>query len=104
MTLDEIKAFVAAVDPNAGHYESAFQGSSSYTVWREHNTLGFMADDQHQGAIRFQIDRFTKDEDDEITQAFVAALEAAPDIAYRKETDYEPDTGYIHHIYDCEGL
>lgn len=104
MTLEDIRAFVAAIDPDAGHFASAYQGSPAYTVWKEFNTLGMMADDQHQGGIKFQIDRFARDEFDRIARDIKAALEADPRIAYRKETDYERDTGYIHHIYECEGI
>ena len=104
MTLSDIKAFVAAVDPNAGHYESAYQGSQAYTVWRERTTLAMMADDEHQGGFRFQIDRFTKDEGDAIAAAIETALDADPRIAYERLTDYEQDTRYIHHIFDCEGI
>ena len=103
MTLAEIKALVIACDPNAGHYESAYAGSDAYTVWRELHRLDLMADDLHQSGWAFQIDRFTRSEDDAIAQAFVAALDAEPAVAYSHLTDYERDSGYIHHIFDCEG-
>ena len=104
MTLDEIRRFVTGIDPDAGHYESAYQGDSAYTVWREYNTMDMMADNEHQGAQKFQIDRFTKDEFDQTAIDLEAALEADPRIAYRHLTDYERDTRYIHHIYECEGI
>ena len=104
MTLEEIRLFVVAIDQNAGHYESAYQGGSAYTVWREFRTLGMMADDEHQGALKFQIDRFTKDEFDQTATEIETALEQDPRIAYEHLTDYEPDTRYIHHIFDCEGI
>lgn len=103
MTLDEIKALVVAVDPHAGHYESAYQGSAAYTVWREGPTLSLMADGKHDGAIRFQIDRYTKTENDEIASAFFTALENDVRVAFQYIPDYEQDTRYIHHIFDCEG-
>lgn len=104
MTLNDIKELVIAVDPNAGHYESAYAGSAAYTVWRELRALPFMADDEHQGGISFQIDRFTKNEGDAIASAFFDALEADPRVAFQYITDYEPDTRYIHHIFDCQGV
>lgn len=104
MTLDDIRALVVAVDKNAGHYESAYQGGQAYTVWRERRTLPFMADDAHQGGLKFQIDRFTKVEDDGIAAALFEALEADPRVAFEHVTDYEPDTRYIHHIFDCEAV
>ena len=103
MTLSQIQAFVVSVDPNAGHYESAYRGSDAYTEWREIRTLPFMGDGEHVGILKFQIDRFTKQENDSIALAFEAALEQNDGIAYEHITDEEPDTHYIHHIFDCEG-
>lgn len=102
MTLSEIKALVLAVDPNAQHYDSAKKGPA-YTVWRELRPLPFMADGRHQGGIGFQIDRFTKAEDDPIASALFAALDEDPRVAFEEVIDYESDTRYIHHIFDCEG-
>ena len=103
MTLEDIRALVVSVDKNAGRYESAYQGGQAYTVWREFRRLDMMADDRHEEAWAFQIDRFTKTEGDGIAAAFLDALEADERVAYSCIVDYEPDTGYIHHIYDCEG-
>ena len=104
MTLDAIKALVVSVDPNAGHYDSAYAGSDAYTVWRERRLLDDMADDVHHGARSFAIDRFTKTEGDAIAAALEAALEASPSVCFAHLTDYESDTGYIHHIFDCEAI
>ena len=46
-----------------------------------------------------------KKEDDEETAAeLLRVLSEREDIAVDYHADYERDTGYIHHIYDCEGL
>lgn len=104
MTLEQIKTLVISVDPNAGHYESAFQGSDAYTVWFEVQRSGMFADNRRPDkSWRFQIDRFTKVENDPIAEALENALEAAPGIVYDYVIDYEPETGYIHHIFDCQG-
>lgn len=104
MTVSEIQALVVAVDPNAAHYESAHREGEPYTVWYEKRTLPFMGDGEHLGGIKFKIDRFTKSENDQIAAGLYTALEARPDVAFEYLTDYEPDTGYIHHIFDCEGI
>lgn len=104
MTLSEIQALVVSVDPNAGHYESAYRDVEAYTVWFEARTLDLMGDNQHVGGIRFQIDRYTKTEGDTIAEAFEQALEARDDVAFMHITSFETDTGYIHHIFDCEGV
>lgn len=103
MTLNDIQDLVVSCDPNAGHYESAYRDKDAYTVWFEVDTLDYMGDGLHCGALRFQIDRFTMDENDTIAQAIFQALESRDDIAFQHLTSYEIDTGYIHHIFDCEG-
>lgn len=105
MTLAQIQALVVSVDPDAGHYESAHAGSDAYTVWREFRRVDLRANDVHADeAWAFQVDRFAKAEDDAIAAALFAALDADPLIAFEYLVDYEPDTGYIHHIFDCEGV
>lgn len=105
MTVEEIKAIVVAVDADAGHYDSAYQGTAAYTVWQEIRPLPIMGDDGHATeAWSFQVDRFTQTEGDAIAAALRAALESNHRVAFGYRVDYEPDTGYIHHIFDCEGI
>lgn len=103
MTPSEIKAFLVAVDPTIERYESSHAGSDAYTVWRELGPRGIWADGHLQHVMRFQVDRFTKTENDATAMAIRIALEDRDDIAFEYLVDYEPDTGYIHHIFDCEG-
>lgn len=103
MTTSDIKTMLVAADSTIERYESSRTGSEAYTVWRELGDGAFMADGQHQGVIRFQVDRFTKTEDDTVAAAIYTALEARDDVSFEYIVDYENDTGYIHHIYDCEG-
>ena len=105
MTVEEIKAIVVALDADAGHYESAHQGSEAYTVWRELHPLAIKGEDRHAvEAWAFQIDRFTKAEGDAIAAAMRDALDDNPRVAFRYQVDFEAETGYIHHIFDCEGI
>ena len=103
MTLSDIKALVVSADCHAGHYESAYRGSSAYTIWKEVRLLGLMSDDGHAEGYAFQIDRFTKTENDAVAAAIRTKLDADPRVAYSYQIDFEPDTRYIHHIFDCEG-
>ena len=103
MTVNEIRDFVISVDPDAQHYASDKKGEA-YTVWREIRLLPTMADDVPDEAWAFQIDRFTKDEHDPIAAALMSALIADDRIACAPTVDYERDSGYIHHIFDCEGI
>jgi hypothetical protein len=50
---------------------------------------------------KVQVDRFTKTDNDTIALGILNALEAAK-IPHTYLIDYEKDTGYHHHIFDCE--
>ena len=105
MTVQEIKDLLVSVDPDVQRYDHDRAGSGeAYTVWYELRPVGLYGDGQEEGSIRFQVDRFTKDEDEGIALALKAALEAEDDIAVDYLVDYERDTGYIHHIYVCEAV
>lgn len=104
MTAAEIKTLLVAVDPNVQRYDHDGAGTSdAYTVWYELRPVGLYGDGQEEGTIRFQVDRFTKEEDDAIAASLKETLEGQDDIAVEYLVDYERDTGYIHHIYVCEG-
>ena len=104
MTLSDIKALVLSADSTAEHYESSKTSSESYTVWQEVGRLSAMGDDRHYEGWGFQVDRFTKDEDDTVAATLFSTLDGDDRVALEYRVDYEPDTGYIHHIYDCEGF
>lgn len=104
MTLSEIKALILSADATAEHYESSRTGSDSYTVWREVRRLAATADDRHIEGWAFQVDRFTRDEFDATAEALFEALDGSDRVAVYHAVDFERDSGYIHHIYDCEGF
>ena len=104
MTVQRIKDLLTSIDPKAQRYEHDGAGKAdAYTVWNEVGPVGFYGDGQEEGSIHFQVDRFTKEEDEGTALALKAMLESQDDIAMDYHVDYETDTGYIHHIYDCEG-
>ena len=103
MTCSEIKTFLVTVDPTIQRYTSSHTGSEAYTVWRELGPAPIYADGETQHVMRFQVDRFTKTENDPVALAILIALEERDDIAFQYIVDFEKDTGYIHHIFDCEG-
>lgn len=102
MTIEDIRQLALSVDATASRYESTSRGDS-YTVWREIRPLGLMADDRHEEAWAFQIDRYTVNEFDEVARALFEALDADPRVAFEYHPTDDPGTRYIHHIYDCEG-
>ena len=105
MTIQEIKNLLVAVDPDIQRYDHDRAGTGeAYTVWAEIHPVGFYGDGQEQGSIRFQVDRFTKEEDEAMAESIRRALEDADYIAVDYRVDYEKNTGWIHHIFDCEGV
>ncbi len=102
MTLSDIQALLVAADPDIQHYTS--RKSGNYSVWRELHRLGTTADDEHEEGWNFQVDRFTKTENDETALRIFTALDQDDRVAVNYQVDYEQDTGYIHHIFDCEAV
>ena len=103
MTTEDIRELIVSVDPAAQRYESTNTGGN-YTVWREFERLATLADNVHPEAWSFQVDRFTHEEDDPIASALWNALDNDPRVSVRHIVDYEQETRYIHHIFDCEGF
>ena len=104
MTIRKIKTLLSSVDPHIRHYWSA-ETERDYTVWEETDLMSLMGDDRHiEKGWTFYVHRFTRQEDDAIAEALFSALDAEPEIAVHRAVDQEPDTGYIHHIYRCEGV
>lgn len=101
MTLDAFRSLILSVDPDATRYEGNRKGN--YTVWQEYGMNRLHGDSRTADrAFKVQVDRFTKAEDDPIVEALFQALDGQDGIAFEYLVDYEVDTGYIHHIYDCE--
>lgn len=103
MTLEDVRDLVLAADPAALHYRHA-RGCGPYTTWRETQRILRRADDAPELGWAFTIDRFTQQEFDPVAAAIERVLLEAEGVAYRYTVDYERDSGYIHHIFDCEGI
>lgn len=101
MILEAFQALLLSADPEATRYEGSRDGN--YTVWRQYGS-GPLSADNHRAekAMKIQVDRFTKIEDDPIADAIMQTLDHQDHIAFDYLQDYEVDTGYIHHIWDCE--
>lgn len=100
MTNDDIRAIVLACDPEAKHYFTEARGN--YTTWQEYAQLPHSSDDVNERGWKFQIDRYTKLEGDPVAAAIENTLSAMDNVAYTYLVDVELETGYIHHIFDCE--
>ena len=105
MTRDEIKALLVTADPSIRHYFS-MSDAEAYSYWEETQRLPFLADDVHDAsnqAWKFYVHRYTKTEDDAIAQAIFDTLDADPRTTVRWIINHDPQDGYIHHIFECEG-
>lgn len=102
MTLSDIRELLVSVDPEIRHYHST-SDAEAYTYWQETQRLPVMADDEHEEAWRFYVHRYTRVEDDEIANRLFEALDQCEDTTVRHLVDYDSESGYIHHIYECEG-
>ncbi len=103
MTLDQIRQVVATADPNAFHYEAASKGAA-YTTWHEYRRQPLWGDgDAVEDGWAFQVDRFTKTEDDPVVETIWCTLKAHPRITVRHLVLPDPG-GYIHHAFQCEAM
>lgn len=102
MTARDIGQLVASADPQARHYVS-YDDGRNFTVWAEYKRLGVPGDDEHGDGWKFQIDRYTKVEYDPVAEMIETVLRETEGVAYTYMVDYERDTGYIRHIFDCQG-
>lgn len=105
MTLSEIQALLVSADPDIKHYFS-MNDSDSYSYWEKIRRLHFTADDRHNDADqawRFYVHRYTKTEGDAIASTLFETLDSDPRTTVRWQTDFDRESGYIHHIFECEG-
>lgn len=102
MNLEDIQFFCASIDPDIRHYFTT-ETKKNYSYWEEINVLPLLADDHHEPAWRFAIHRFTRIERDPVVRRLFDVLENDDRIAYSYTSDFEQDTGYIHHVFTCEG-
>ena len=103
MTLSEIRIKLAGISPDIRHYFTS-ETQRDYTYWEETRRLPYTADNVHEEGWRFYVHRYTRDEYDTVAADIFAALDADPAIAVSHEVDYDPDSGYIHHIFECETI
>lgn len=102
MKVKDIRDLVQKADPEAKHYTSVKDGGS-FTVWMEYERIGLMADDLRGPGWKFQIDRYTKVEYDPVAEEIERILTETEGVTFTYMVEYEQDTKYIRHLFDCEG-
>lgn len=103
MTIAQIRAIVAEADPHAGHYRSASK-TQNYTAWHEFRREPIYGDDGvAEDGWAFQVDRFTTLEEDPMVDRIWETLQR-----HRLHVTHivlpDPDTRYIHHAFQCQGV
>ena len=102
MTVQDIKTMVLSVDPKAKHYFSDKKGDA-FTVWGEYQRAGQGAEDRHDYGWKFEIDRYTRDDEDTVPDMIEQMLIDHPGVAYTYQVYYDHTARYIVHVFDCEG-
>jgi len=100
MLLADFKALLLTADPLATKYKGALTGN--YTAWTAYARIGVDADNRlAESGWKVQVDRFTKSDSDAVVALIDGVLSGNDEIGVNYLIDYESDTGYIHHIWDC---
>jgi hypothetical protein len=102
MTVEEIRDLMIEADPDAQHYYS-LRTETDYTVWAEYERTPYSANNRADKGWKFQVDRFTRQEFDPIAKLLEKVMDEAY-ISYSHQVAYDPETGYVHHLFDCEGV
>ena len=102
MNVQDIKTMVLSVDPKAKHYFDDKKGDA-FTVWGEYQRAGQGAEDRHDYGWKFEIDRYTRDEEDTVPDMIEQILIDHPGVAYTYQVYYDHTARYIVHVFDCEG-
>lgn len=104
MNIEEIRAVVLQADPTATRYFSVAR-DANYTTWHEFLEIPLEGDDDvAEEGWRFQVDRFTRDEDDPAVDRIKRVLRAHPGIGVEHSVLPDPQKGWIHHVFQCRGL
>lgn len=102
MMMDNFVQILKAADPKCTKNKG--NGDRDRTVWTPYQPITSEHDDVSEiVGYKVQVDRFTKTDNDPIAGAITAALLANTEIGVTiLPIGYETDTGFFHHIWDCE--
>lgn len=104
MELTTIRDVILRGDPEAQHYTTSNRDRNAFTVWGEYEYIGLDADDfKTEPGWRFEVDHYTRTEFSPTAAQLLRVLSSEPGIAVRYTVQYQESTGYIRHIFDCEG-
>lgn len=102
--LMHIRDAIKKGDPEAQHYTTSDKTRDAFTVWGEYEAFGLSADDGYvEQGWRFEVDHYTRTEFSPVAAQILAALRSDPGITVSYSVAYDYSTGYIRHVFDCEG-
>lgn len=104
MTIEQFVGIVLDIDADAARYQKLRKPTDkAYTVWSDYGTGMLYANGVPVSKTKkIQVDYFTFTEDDPVAFAFFKAFSENDEITVVHDTDFETDTRFIHHIFDCE--
>lgn len=104
MTIEAFVNILKKIDPDISRYQRIRKKSDdAYSVWSDYGTRTLYANGVPAGSVKkVQVDYFTFKEDDPVASRYFHALSLNDEIAVEHTADFETDTRYIHHIFDCE--
>lgn len=104
MTLSDIATLLVTADADMKHYFSMHGSEEPYSYWEETSTLPHTCEDGHTNiGWRFYVHRYTKTEGDSVAAAIFDTLDNDPRTTVRWVIDFDGESGFIHHIFECEG-
>lgn len=104
MKIEDFVGIVLKIDADASRYQRLRKPSDkAYTVWSDYGTGTLYANGVPAAKTKkIQVDYFTLIEDDPKALEYYQAFSRNDEITVEHSTDFETDTRYIHHIFDCE--
>lgn len=103
MTIEAFAELLFSIDPNAVRNEKIGQKGDAYTVFSDYSTSILYANGRPAGFLhKIQVDYFTRTEDDPVAFRFLRTFAENDEITCDYQKDFETDSRYFHHIFDCE--
>lgn len=103
MTIEAFAELLYSIDPNTTRHEIIGQKGDAYTVFSDYSTSILYANGRLAGLLhKIQVDYFTRTEDDPVAFQFLRAFAENDEITCDYQKDFEKDSRYFHHIFDCE--
>lgn len=96
--LEKVRDALRETGIPVAHYGWSKAPKGDYVVYAEESGEDFLADGTHaEKAVTGTVDLFTRDETGKSKEQLETALEKSGAVWYWNSTQFEQDTGYVHH-------